>query len=175
MARRGGGCALHVGVKWRAPKPPVPAPWCATQRSTKLSNGKPRDAMRCDALRALALYAVPREANPPNAHAKPSRPLPCRPHNGAPTAATNADAAGANCGRRDAREIRTGRGRAAAGPRNGPRRLERVVSPLLRSTADICDGLSPDDRLGAENSSLEATSRRSEWAAAELPPTRFRL
>ena len=51
-----------------------------------------------------------------NAAAKPRGPLPRRPHSGALAAATNADAAGANCGQRDAREVWFARGREAAGP-----------------------------------------------------------
>src|SRR5437868_8457405 len=54
-----------------------------------------------------------------HAASKPRGPTRCRPHGGAPAAATNADAAGANCGWRDARAGRQFQGRPGGRPTNG--------------------------------------------------------
>src|SRR5256885_4909532 len=78
-----------------------------------------------------------------HAASKPRGPTRCRPHGGAPAAATNADAAGANCGWRDARAGRQfPRPPRRPGQRTGPRRLVTLVG---RPAAERADGTAPHD------------------------------
>jgi hypothetical protein len=68
-----------------------------------------RNAMRSNPLRQEQIAALDLPAAQQTA-SKLRGPCLCRPHGGAPDAATNADAAGANCGWRDARAGRRARG-----------------------------------------------------------------
>src|ERR1043165_9783549 len=100
-----------------------------------------------------------------------ARPFLCQPHGGAPAAATNVDAAGANCGWRDARAGRRAQGRFAAGPTNGAASARagswaatmNSLLPLARTCAAVCDLVCHGADRRKSRRTLSRAARSAAW------------